>query len=273
MTDEELKALVASLAEAQKKTDEQMNHTDQQMKRTGEQLKRTGEQLKRTEELIRLNAISQKETKEQMKRADEQFKRTDEQFKRTDEQFKRTDEQFKRTDEQLKRTDEQLKRTDEQLKRTDEQLKRTDEKLERIGITVGNIGQNQGDVAEEFFLHSLMKDNRLGSIRFDDVVKNMEKHRGRIHEEYDLVMTNGNAIGIVEVKYKAHIKDLDKLDRKMKHFKPLFPIYESFRQYGAIAAFHINEDAKQEALDRGYFVLQRSGDLVHTESAENLAVL
>jgi chromosome segregation ATPase len=238
MTDEELKALVASLAEAQKKTDEQMNHTDQQMKQTGEQLKRTGEQLKRTEELIRLNAISQKETKEQMKRADEQFKRTD-----------------------------------EQLKRTDEQLKRTDEKLERIGITVGNIGQNQGDVAEEFFLHSLMKDNRLGSIRFDDVVKNMEKHRGRIHEEYDLVMTNGNAIGIVEVKYKAHIKDLDKLDRKMKHFKPLFPIYESFRQYGAIAAFHINEDAKQEALDRGYFVLQRSGDLVHTESAENLAVL
>ena len=245
MTDEELKALVASLAEAQKKTDEQMNHTDQQMKQTGEQ-------LKRTEELIRLNAISQKETKEQMKRADEQFKRTDEQFKRTDEQFKRTDEQFKRTDEQLKRTDE---------------------KLERIGITVGNIGQNQGDVAEEFFLHSLMKDNRLGSIRFDDVVKNMEKHRGRIHEEYDLVMTNGNAIGIVEVKYKAHIKDLDKLDRKMKHFKPLFPIYESFRQYGAIAAFHINEDAKQEALERGYFVLQRSGDLVHTESAENLAVL
>ena len=166
-----------------------------------------------------------------------------------------------------------MKRTDEQLKRTDEQLKRTDEKLERIGITVGNIGQNQGDVAEEFFLHSLMKDNRLGSIRFDDVVKNMEKHRGRIHEEYDLVMTNGNAIGIVEVKYKAHIKDLDKLDRKMKYFKPLFPIYESFRQYGAIAAFHINEDAKQEALDRGYFVLQRSGDLVHTESAENLAVL
>ena len=252
MTDEELKALVASLAEAQKKTDEQMKLTGEQMNHTDQQMKRTGEQLKRTEELIRLNAISQKETKEQMKRADEQFKRTDEQFKRTD---------------------EQLKRTDEQLKRTDEQLKRTDEKLERIGITVGNIGQNQGDVAEEFFLHSLMKDNRLGSIRFDDVVKNMEKHRGRIHEEYDLVMTNGNAIGIVEVKYKAHIKDLDKLDRKMKHFKPLFPIYESFRQYGAIAAFHINEDAKHEALERGYFVLQRSGDLVHTESAENLAVL
>ena len=170
-------------------------------------------------------------------------------------------------------TDEQIKRTDEQIKRTDEQMKRTDEKLERIGITLGNVTRNQGDVAEEFFLQSLLKDNHLGSIRFDDVVKNMEKHRGQIQEEYDLVMTNGDAIGIVEVKYKAHTNDLDKLDRKMKHFKKLFPIYQNYKQYGAIASFHINDDAKKEALRRGYFVLQRSGDLVHTENGDHLTVL
>jgi hypothetical protein len=86
-------------------------------------------------------------------------------------------------------------------------------------------------------------------------------------------MTNGNAIAIVEVKYKAHENDLDKLDRKMRHFKQLFPIYQDYKQYGAIAAFHINDDAKEEALKRGYFVLQRSGDLVHTESGEQLTVL
>jgi len=39
------------------------------------------------------------------------------------------------------------------------------------------------------------------------------------------------------------------------------------------AAFHINDDAKEVALRRGYFVLQRSGDLVHTESGEHLTVL
>ena len=160
--------------------------------------------------------------------------------------------------------------TDEQMKRNDKMLTK---KLDRMGITLGNIGKNQGDVAEEFFFQSLIKDNHLGKVRFDDVVKNMEKHRGDIQEEYDLVMTNGDAIGIVEVKYKAHENDLDKLDRKMKHFKQLFPIYQAFKQYGAIAAFHINDDAKEEALRRGYFVLQRSGDLVHTESSEYLTVL
>lgn len=168
---------------------------------------------------------------------------------------------------------EAQKATDAQIKATNAQMKRTDEKLERMGITLGNIGQNQGDVAEEFFFNSLIKDNHLGAIHFDDVVKNMEKHRGQIQEEYDLVMTNGDAIGIVEVKYKAHENDLDKLDRKMKNFKELFPIYQNYKQYGAIASFHINDKAKKEALRRGYFVLQRSGDLVHTESGDHLTVL
>ncbi len=162
---------------------------------------------------------------------------------------------------------EARKATDEQMKRTDEQMKETTETLKRMGIHLGNVTNNQGDVAEEFFFQRLIKDNHLGNIQFDDVVKNMEKHRSQIQEEYDLVMTNGDAIAVVEVKYKAHKTDLDKLDRKMKHFKRLFPIYQAFKQYGAIAAFHINDDAKEEALRRGYFVLQRSGDLVHTEAA------
>ena len=165
------------------------------------------------------------------------------------------------------------KMTNEQMKRTDEQLKRTDEKLERLGITLGNVTNNQGDVAEEFFLNSLLKDNHLGNIYFDDVVKNMEKHRGQMQEEFDLVLTNGDVIGIVEVKYKAHENDLDKLDRKMKSFKKLFPIYQNYKQYGAIASFHINDSAKKEALRRGYFVLQRSGDLIHTESGDHLTVM
>ena len=171
------------------------------------------------------------------------------------------------------KTDEQMNRTAEQMKRTDEQMKRTDEKLERIGIQVGNISNNQGDVAEEFFFNSLVKNAHLGSIHFEDITMNMKKHRGQIQEEYDLVMTNGDAVGIIEVKYKVHEKDLDKLERKMRHFKKLFPIYNAYKLYGAIASFHINDEAKQQALERGFFVLQRSGELVHTDCAKNLLVL
>ena len=48
---------------------------------------------------------------------------------------------------------------------------------------------------------------------------------------------------------------------------------EHYKKYGAIASFHINDRAKKEALRRGFFVLQRSGDLVHTESGDHLTVM
>ena len=102
---------------------------------------------------------------------------------------------------------------------------------------------------------------------------NMQKHRGQIQEEYDLVMTNGESVCIIEVKYKAHQNDLDKLERKMRNFKTLFPWFNDYKLYGALAAFNVNEMAKKEALDRGFFVLQRSGEIVHTDAAENLLVL
>jgi len=87
------------------------------------------------------------------------------------------------------------------------------------------------------------------------------------------VMTNGDAIGIVEVKYKAHENDLEKLERKMHNFKKLFPIYANFKLYGAIASFHFYDKAKQTALESGFFVLQRSGNVIHTDCGQNLRVM
>jgi hypothetical protein len=175
--------------------------------------------------------------------------------------------------EAQKKTDEQMTRTDEQILSLLESQKETDRKLEKVSDLLGGIGKNQGDVAEEFFFNSLVDDAHLGAIHFDDIATNMKKHRGKIQEEYDLVMTNGDAIGIVEVKYKVHENDLSKLDRKMRNFKTLFPVYQNYKLYGAIASFHINDDAKKDALERGFFVLQRKGEVVQTDCSEHLMVL
>jgi hypothetical protein len=174
-------------------------------------------------------------------------------------------------------TDEELKELVASLAiksdRLDAQIRETNETLKRIGIDFGNMKKNQGDVAEEFFFNSLLDDPHLGGIHFDDIAKSQFKHRGNLQEEYDIVMTNGNAVGIIEVKYKAHENDLDKLERKMKNFKKLYPVYENYKLYGAIASFHLYDDAITKALERGFFVLQRSGDVIHTDAAESLLVL
>jgi len=159
--------------------------------------------------------------------------------------------------------------TDDEMKRSLLQ-KRT---VEALKIFEEDIMPTDNEIAEEFFFEYMIKNMQLGSIYFDSVGRMGLKKSLGIEEHYSIIMENGDAIGIVEVKYKAHENDLDKLDRKMKNFKKLFPIYQNYKQYGAIASFHINDDAKREALRRGYFVLQRSGHLVHTESGEYLTVL
>jgi len=68
------------------------------------------------------------------------------------------------------------------------------------------------------------------------------------------------------------LNDISKLERKINNFKKLFPIYKDYKLYGALASFHFNKEAKNEALNRGYFVIERSGNLLHTENKEALKV-
>jgi len=155
---------------------------------------------------------------------------------------------------------------------TDIQIKATDKKLDRVTALFENVANNQGLLVEEFFYQSLIKKNCIGNLCFDDVTKNMEKHRGDLQEEFDLFLTNGESIAIIEVKQKAHLKDLDILKRKVKNFKKLYPIYKDYKLYAGLATYHIYEEAKKTILDAGYFILQKSGNFVYTEKAEHLKI-
>ena len=178
----------------------------------------------------------------------------------------------KETSLQIQALSVSQQKTDEQLKKTDKQLTETDRKLDKVAKMLGGIGANQGDIAEDFFYNSLVVNNSLGELQFDDVTKNMEKHRGKIHEEYDIFLTNGESIAVIEVKYKAHLQDVKKLDRKFHNFKKLFPIYKDYKLYGAMASFYFNQETKDELLEQGYFILKRCGDLIQSSNQAFLKV-
>jgi len=172
----------------------------------------------------------------------------------------------KETDTQIKELSVSQKITDKQIQETDKQIQETDKKLDRVTGLFDNISKNQGLLVEEFFYQSLIKKNCIGKLCFDDIAQNMKKHRGKIQEEYDIILTNGNSIAIIEVKQKTHINDLVALKRKTQNFKKLFPIYKDYKLYAGFATYHIYDEAKNATLDDGYFVLQRTGDFIFSES-------
>jgi Holliday junction resolvase-like predicted endonuclease len=168
------------------------------------------------------------------------------------------------------KTDEQMKKTDEQMKKTDEQMKRNEAKLTKIGVLLGNISNNQGDVAEEFFYNSLENKMDLGGIHYDFIDKNASRSKGKLRDEFDIVMVNGKDIAIIEVKYKAHESDLEKLlTKKQTNFKELFPLYKDYNHHLALASFYMPQELKEKALENNVIVLQRKGDVMETFVPKN----
>ena len=175
-----------------------------------------------------------------------------------------------KTDEQMKKTDEQMKKTDEQMKKTDEQVKRNEAKLTKMGVLLGNISNNQGDVAEEFFYNSFEDKKDLAGIHYDFIDKNWKSSTKTLRDEFDIVMVNGKDIAIIEVKYKAHERDLEKLlTQKKTNFRELFPIYKDYTHHLALASFYMPQDLKEKALENNVIVLQRKGDVMETFVPKN----
>ncbi len=179
-----------------------------------------------------------------------------------------TDEELKEfafeLDKRIEKLRESQEKTDEQIKETSEQMKETDRKLNKVAKLVGNIANNQGDVAEEYFINSLEDNMELLGVHFDTLSANLHRRKNNIEDEYDIVLVNGENIAIIEVKYKVHENDVKKLDKKIETFKELFPEYSHLNLYVGIAGFKVYYDAKEYAKEKGYFVLQRKGDMIET---------
>jgi len=170
-----------------------------------------------------------------------------------------------KTDAQLAKTDAQLAKTDAQLAKTDAQLAKTDAKVAKLAELYGNASNNQGDVAEEFFYNSLKEKKSLAGIHYDFVDYNWSTRVGTVQDEFDIVMVNGKDIAIIEVKYKANDKDLEKLlTKKIENFKLLYPLYKDYNHHLGLASFHMNKDLIERALEKGVVVLQRKGDVMET---------
>ena len=150
-------------------------------------------------------------------------------------------------------------------KKTDIKLNKLLTSHKKLGKMVGGISNNQGDIAEEFFYNSLSFKPTLAGINYDFVDKNITRRKNDIEDEYDLVMVNGRDVAIIEIKYKSHIDDVDRLlNKKYKNFKLLYPEYKNYTHHLGLASFNINNEVKDEALKNNVILLQRKGDLIET---------
>ena len=240
MTDNELRTLVASIAEAQKKTDAQLARTDAQLARTDAKLARTDAKLDQTAA----------------------------QLARTDAKLAETCVRVDAVCARLDRVSDKLDRVSDRLDRVSDKLDRVSNKVDRMAEMYGGVSNNQGAVAEEFYYNSLKAKPVIKGIRFDYVDRNWGKTSRNQQDEFDLVLLNGSTVFVFEVKYKARESDLQRLlTTKKTNFNQFFPEYRDYDQHWGLATFHIHDKLKAQALKKGLTLLQRKGDIVETYAA------
>lgn len=191
-------------------------------------------------------------------------------FEKVWQMFKETDLQFKETDRKFNESIQRCEKENSELK---SQMKETDRKIKKISELYGNVSNNNGDVAENFFYRGLKQGKTLGGIQFHFVDRKNKIHLGNLQAEFDIILTNTDTVAIVEVKYKVHPNDIEKLKNNIiPVFKQAFLQYSNYNLYGVIAGFDIPEDCIQKAKDYGFFILTQSGKNMEIVNEENIII-
>jgi hypothetical protein len=179
---------------------------------------------------------------------------------------------------------EQQKEGAKELAEMREQQKESTKKFEKLGeyvyavnTSVEGMKKTSGDVAEDYFFNSLNATKTLGRVHFDSVERNWKSsiqfENGKtLDGEYDIVLINKDSMGIVEVKFTVHRKDVVNLvNKQVESFKCIFPRYANYKFYLGIGGMSFNKQAEDEAKKLGVGILKLNGDAVEIND-KNLKV-
>ena len=172
---------------------------------------------------------------------------------------KETDRRIAETNKVVTRTSKSIDKLKDQTDKTSKEVANTSKSIDKLKDLVGGMGNNQGLAAEEEFFNSFVKTMRLGNIEFHSIDRNLRRHTNGIQDEFDIVLTNSDLIMIIEVKFKFHCKDVKKVLTKVANFKKLFPQYQNYKIYGAIAGKILSPKTIETAKKMNLFVVAQEG--------------
>jgi len=161
--------------------------------------------------------------------------------------------------------DKEMAQLRENSEREMAQLKKSQEEMQKV---LSGIGISNGLVAEDLIFNSLNNRMSFGGITFDDIDQGIRRGKrlpdgSKVVGEYDVVLFNGAAIAIIDVKYRVRKEDIEYLiDVQMPKFKVLFPQYKDFNVYLGLGGMSFQRGVERDALQRGIGTFKLKGEIV-----------
>jgi hypothetical protein len=141
----------------------------------------------------------------------------------------------------------------------------TDRQISRLEKQTGGLSNNHGAFAEEYFINSIGQgEKRFFGEKFDTLMRAviMVDETNRMKGELDMLLVNGIAVAIIEVKFRARDKNVETKKKKIKIFRERFPLYKNHKVYVGLASMVFDEDIETKCIENGIAVIKQVGDTI-----------
>ena len=171
----------------------------------------------------------------------------------------RMDKQFAENERERKEDEQRRKEANQ---RSEKEWEKFWNSMKAMQQEVGGMGKSNGAVAESYFVNSFTNSMQFAGQEYDNIdhLSRRSSKKLNLKGEYDLVLYNCTSVVIIEIKYNARQKDVDKLLKKAPVFKQLFPQYTNFDLYLGLAAFHFEEHTESDAMANGIAIIKQVGE-------------
>jgi hypothetical protein len=141
--------------------------------------------------------------------------------------------------------------------------KETEAALKEAQRIVGGLGNKFGDEAEYTMVPGLPEKFKKFGFDFGVISRNRKINNDKynIHAEIDAFLENGTQAMAVEVKAKLQNTDVDDHIKRMEKLRKYADLFGDKRElFGALAATIVQEKPRNYALEKGFYVIEPSGE-------------
>jgi hypothetical protein len=182
-------------------------------------------------------------------------------------------------DRRMQETDRELKETGRFIKeltaKTDREMAETDRRLRemtaRTDKQIGKLGNRFGELVEHLITPNMVEKFRDLGYAFTRAGLDTEffDRDGKALAEVDVWLENGEFAMAVEIKANLREQDVDRHIKRMDILRGyLDERGDKRRLLGAAAGAVLNTIVKEYALEKGFYVIEQSGDTVKIEAPE-----
>ncbi|MDR2049112.1 MAG: hypothetical protein LBP69_06630 [Treponema sp.] len=187
--------------------------------------------------------------------------------------FQETGRKMQETDRELEKTGRFIRELNEKADREREETYRQIKEMNaRTDKQLGKLGNRFGELVEHLITPNIVEKFRELNYAFTKAGLDVEffDHNGKALAEVDAWLENGEFALAVEIKSNLREQDVDRHIRRLEILRGYLDERDDRRKLlGAAAAAVVNAGVKEYALEKGFYVIEQSGDTLKIDVPED----